>query len=217
PLSYCSLVLAAWRGDEATAVTLIDSRTQAGKANGEGRVMGLAGYTTAVLYNGLARYELALEAARRGAEHDDLELTGFALAELVEAGARAGAPDVAADAFERLQLRTSPAGTDWARGIEARSRALSSDGNSAETDYRTAIEYLKRSGIAIHEARAHLVFGEWLRRENRRQDARQHLRTAYEMLSAFGAAAFAERARRELVATGETVHKRSPGARDLLT
>ena len=124
---------------------------------------------------------------------------------------------MAADALERLQLRTSPAGTDWARGIEARSRALSSDGNSAETDYRTAIEHLKRSGIAIHEARAHLVFGEWLRRENRRQDARQHLRTAYEMLSAFGAAAFAERARRELVATGETVHKRSPGARDLLT
>src|SRR5690606_33250217 len=102
PLSYCSLVLAAWRGDEAAAVTLIDSRTQAAKANGEGRVMGLAGYTTAVLYNGLARYELALEAARRGAEHDDLELTGFALAELVEAGARAGAPDVAADALERL-------------------------------------------------------------------------------------------------------------------
>lgn len=217
PLTYTSLVLAAWRGDEPSAKPLFDTRASVATANGEGRVIGLTGYTTAVLYNGLARYDLALAAAQRGAQHDDLELCGFTLVELVEAAIRAGALDVAIDAFERLQLRTEPADSDWARGMAARSRALLAQGREAEAEYLAAIEHLKRSGIAIHEARAHLLYGEWLRRENRRQDARTHLRAAYEMLGGFGAEAFADRARRELVATGETVHKRALGQRDQLT
>lgn len=217
PLRYCSLVLAAWLGDEASAKPLIDERATSATANGEGRVIGLAGYTTAVLYNGLARYELALAAARKAVQHDDLELCGFALVELVEAGVRSGEPAVAADALRRLLQRTEPAGTDWARGIEARSRALLAEGPEAEEHYEAAIEHLGRSGIAIHEARARLLYGEWLRRENRRQDAREHLRQALEMFRDFGAQSFAERARRELVATGETVHKRTLDDRDSLT
>lgn len=217
PLLYCSLVLAAWRGDEQEALPMIEARTDVANADGEGRVMGLAGYTMAVLYNGLGRYDLALDAARRGVAHDDLELTGFALAELIEAGTRAGATADAADAFERLEQRTGPAGTDWARGIEARSRALLSEGKAAESNYQAAVDHLERSGISVHTARAHLLYGEWLRRENRRQEAREHLRLAFEMLGGFGAEAFAERARRELVATGEKVAKRTPETRDLLT
>ena len=217
PLRYCSLVLAAWRGDEDRALAVIEARTKVANADGEGRVLGLAGYTTAVIYNGLGRYDLALEAARRAAEHDDLELCGFSLIELVEAAARAGARDVAAAALDRLEQRTGPAGTDWAHGVAARSRALLSEGEAAEADYQMAVEQLAHSGIAIHEARAHLLYGEWLRRENRRQDARRHLRVAYDLLSDFGADAFAERARRELLATGETVYRRSPEMRDLLT
>ncbi len=117
----------------------------------------------------------------------------------------------------QLEERTRAAGTDWALGIEARSRALLSDGSAAESLYREAIERLERSRIAVHLARAHLVYGEWLRRENRRLDARAQLRIAYEMLSHIGAEAFAERARRELSATGETVHKRTGETRDVLT
>lgn len=217
PLRYCSLVLAAWRGDEASAKPLIESRAAAATANGEGRVIGLAGYTTAVLYNALGRNDLALDAARVGAEHDDLELCGFSLVELVEAAVRTGAHELAAEALARLRLRTDPAGTDWAQGIAAGSQALLAVGREAEDHYRLAIDLLERSGIAIHEARAHLTYGEWLRRENRRQDAREHLRIAYQMFGGFGAEAFAERARRELIATGETVHKRSQSTRDLLT
>ena len=217
PLRYTSLVLAAWRGDESVATPLIESRVADAFAAGEGRVIGLAGYTKAVLYNGLGRYQAALEAARAGSEHDDLELSGFTLVELVEAAARAGAHDEAREAFQRLEGRTQPAATEWGLGVEARSRALVSTGAAAETLYLEAIERLARSGIAIHHARAHLVYGEWLRRENRRVDAREHLRTAHEMLADFGAKAFAERARRELVATGETVRARSVAGRDTLT
>lgn len=217
PLRYCSLVLAAWRGDESAARSLIEARAKNASASGEGRVIGLAGLTTAVLYNGLARYDLALQAAREGAEHDDLELTGFALVELIEAAIRSDELGVAAEALARLRLRTDPAGTDWANGVAARSQALLLEGAEAEAHYQAAIEHLERSGVTIYQARAHLVYGEWLRRENRRRDARKQLRLAYEMLNGFGADGFAERARRELVATGETVHKRSLDTRDLLT
>lgn len=217
PLRYCSLVLAAWRGDESVAKPLIEARANSAEANGEGRVIGLVGLTNAVLYNGLARYDLAMEAAREAVAHDDLELTGFALVELIEAAVRSGEFGLAADALARLRLRTEPAGTDWARGVAARSQALLSEGVEAEAFYLTAVEHLERSGIAIYQARAHLLYGEWLRRENRRQDAREQLRLAFEMLSDCGAEAFADRARRELTATGETVHKRTLDSRDLLT
>ena len=216
-LRYTSLVLVAWRGREGEALKLIDASVRDATARGEGRAVTLAAYATAVLYNGLGLYEAALAAAQQACEHDDLGLFGWALIELVEAGARSGAHDVAAAALRPLEERTRAAGTDWALGIEARSRALLSDGPAAESLYREAIDRLERTRIVVHLARAHLVYGEWLRRENRRLDAREQLRVAYEMLSRIGAEAFAERARRELMATGETVRKRTVETRDVLT
>jgi DNA-binding CsgD family transcriptional regulator len=217
PLSYTSLVLAAWRGEEARALTLIKAGVQAARARGEGRMIGLAEYATAVLYNGLGRYEAAVTASQRACDHEDLGLLGWALIELVEAAARTGAGDVAAEALHRLEERTRAAGTNWSLGSAARSRALLSRGQAAETLYREAIDRLARSRIAVNLARAHLVYGEWLRRENRRVDAREHLRAAHEMFMRFGAEAFAERARRELLATGETVRKRMIDTREALT
>jgi DNA-binding CsgD family transcriptional regulator len=174
-------------------------------------------YITAVLYNGLARYEAALAGARQACDHDDLCFFGWSLVELVEAAARSGAHDVAADALRQLDERARAAGTDWALGTLARSSALLRDGRSADALYREALERLERCRIVVHLARAHLVYGEWLRRENRRVDAREQLRIAYEMLGRVGAEAFAERARGELLATGETVRKRTVESRDVLT
>jgi DNA-binding CsgD family transcriptional regulator len=216
-LRYASLILAAWRGDEARALELIAAGVQDATARGEGRALGLAGYATAVLYNGLGGYEAALAGARRACEHEDLGFFGWSLAELVEAGAHSGASDEACTALRQLGERTRAAGSEWALGIQARSRALLSDGPAADTLYREAIDRLGRSRIAVHLARAHLVYGEWLRREQRRTDAREHLRTAHDMFGRFGAAAFAERARRELQATGETVRKRTTDTRYALT
>jgi DNA-binding CsgD family transcriptional regulator len=167
--------------------------------------------------NGLGLYEPALAAAQQACEHDDRGLFGWALIELVEAGARSGARELAAAALRPLEERTRAAGTDWALGVAARSRALLSDGPAAEPLYCEAIERLERSRIPVHLARAHLVYGEWLRREHRRVDARDQLRAAHEMFASMGAEAFAERARRELLATGETVRKRTVESRDILT
>jgi DNA-binding CsgD family transcriptional regulator len=217
PLSYTSLVLVAWRGEEARALELIEVGVQEATARGEGRAIGLAGYVTAVLYNGLGRYVTALAGAQRACEHEDLGFFGWSLVELVEAGARCGAHDEAVAALQLLEERTRASGSDWALGIRARSRALLSAGRAAESLYREAIERLERSRIAVHLARAHLAYGEWLRRENRRLDAREQLRTAHQMLSQMGAEAFAERARRELLATGESARKRTIETRDVLT
>jgi DNA-binding CsgD family transcriptional regulator len=170
-----------------------------------------------VLYNSLGRYEEALAAAQRATEHEDLGVFGWALVELVEAGVRSGTREVAASAFDRLSERTHASATDWALGIEARSRALLSDSQSAGPLYWEAIERLARSRIALHLARAHLLYGEWLRRERRRTDAREQLRTAHEMFITMGADGFAERTRRELQATGETARKRSVETRSELT
>jgi DNA-binding CsgD family transcriptional regulator len=217
PLGYGALLLAAWRGDGADASELIQDNAEWATTWGEGRAIGLSQYVTAVLYNGLGRYETALDSAERACEYDDLAVFGFSLVELVEAGVRGGAPDAAATALRRLEERAVASGTDWALGVLARSRALLSDGEAAELSYLEAIERLSRSRIAVHLARAHLVYGEWLRRENRRVDAREQLRTAHEMLHRFGATAFAERARRELLATGESVRQRTIEARLVLT
>jgi DNA-binding CsgD family transcriptional regulator len=170
-----------------------------------------------MLYNGLGRYEEALAAAQQADDHEDLGLIGWVLAELVEAAARSDNRDIAAPALRRLQERTGAAGTDWALGIQARSRALLSDGDQADALYREAIERLASSRLALYRARAELVYGEWLRRENRRVDARDHLRTAHDQFAVMGAEAFAERARRELLATGETVRKRTAETIDDLT
>jgi DNA-binding CsgD family transcriptional regulator len=217
PLRYTALLLAAWRGNEGRALKLIDVSVRDATVRGEGRAIGLAGYVTAVLFNGLGRYDAALAGAQSGCEQDDLGFFGWSLIELIEAAVRCGAHDAAAAALLRLEERTRASGTDWALGSEARSRALLSDGAAADALYREAIDRLARSRIAVHLARAHLLYGEWLRRENRRLDAREQLRVAYEMLSRIGAEAFAERAHRELVATGETVRKRSIETRDVLT
>lgn len=207
-LRYTSLVLAAWRGEETPALELIESGIRDATVRGEGRVVALAEYATAVLYNGLGRYDAALAAAHRACEHDDLGLYAWAATELVEAAARSDQPDVAAVALEALAERTHASGTEWALGIEARSRALLLDGPAAEALYRESVERLARTRIAIHLARAQLLYGEWLRRENRRRDAREQLHRCHDMFRDVGATAFAERARRELTATGETVRKR---------
>jgi DNA-binding CsgD family transcriptional regulator/tetratricopeptide (TPR) repeat protein len=217
PLPYASLVLVAWRGAEAQALELIEVALRDASARGEGRVLAMAGYAAGVLYNGLGRYDAALESAARGSEHEDLGWVGWSLAELVEAGTRSGRREVAASALCRLEERTRAAGTDWALGILARARALTSERDAADALYREAIERLERTRIRVELARARLLYGEWLRRENRRVDAREQLRTAHEMLSRIGAEAFAERARRELLAAGETAPKRTVETRDVLT
>ncbi|HEX6657268.1 MAG TPA: LuxR C-terminal-related transcriptional regulator, partial [Ilumatobacter sp.] len=142
---------------------------------------------------------------------------GLALVELIEAAVRSGADDASAVALRELEQRTVPSGTDWALGMLARSRALVQRGEAAESLYQEAISRLERTRIAVDLARAHLLYGEWLRREGRRVDARAQLRVAHEMFSGFGAEAFADRARAELSATGETARKRSVESQDVLT
>jgi len=177
-----------------------------------------AHWASAVLYNGLARYEEAARSARQATSNTvGYWVSEWALPELVEAATRAGDMELARDALERLAETTQPAGTDFALGIEARARALLSDGAAADNLYRQAIDRLGRTQLRPELARAHLLYGEWLRREGRRVDGREQLRTAYDQFTAIGMEAFAERAGRELVATGEKVSKRSPGTREELT
>ena len=217
PLRYAALLLRVWRGQEAEASALIQAAAPGRNRQGRGTSHRWTGYLTAVLYNGLGRYQAALASAQRACEHEFLGAYGFSLVELIEAGARSDAREVAAAALRQLEERAGASGTDWALGVLARSAALLADGRAADSLYREAIDRLARSRIAVHLARAHLVYGEWLRRENRRRDAREHLRTAFEMLHRFGAEAFAERARRELLATGESVHQRTIEVREVLT
>ncbi|SDU68559.1 helix-turn-helix transcriptional regulator [Jiangella alkaliphila] len=217
PLRYTPILLAAWRGDETAARAAIDAAVHEAEARGEGRALGLAGYATAVLDNGLGHYGAALAAARTACDYEDLGFYGWSLAELVEAAVRAGAPAEAGAALELLLERAGSSGTDWALGVGARSAALLADGERADALYREAIERLGRSRAAVQQARARLLYGEWLRRENRRASAREQLRAAHETFARIGAEAFAERARRELQATGETVHRRSTGSGLALT
>ena len=190
-LRYTSLMLAAWRGEETRTLDLIEADVQHATARGEGRALGLAWYATAVLYNGLGGYEAALAGARRACEHEDLGFFGWSLAELVEAGARSGASDEASTALR--QQATQPGRRVGAGGdqLKCQNTALLSDGPAADALYREAIDRLGRSRIAVHLARAHLVYGEWLRREQRRVEAREHLRAAHDMFGRFGAAVFA--------------------------
>ena len=172
----------------------------------------------AVRYNGLGRYDEALAAAERGAEDPrGLGTPMWLLADLVEAAARAGKPERAAGPLERLAEIAEANGTDWALGFLARSRALLTEGEAAERLYREAVERVGRTRIRVAHGRTLLVYGEWLRRENRRVDAREQLRAAHTMLSEIGMEVFAERARRELLATGETVRKRTVETLDDLT
>jgi DNA-binding CsgD family transcriptional regulator len=217
PLKYASLMLAAWRGNEADGLKLIEAGRLEATARGEGMGLGVIEWATALIGNGCGRYADALEAAQRGCEHEDVGLYAWCLAELIEAGARTGATGAASAALDRLTDRTRASGTDWALGIEAGSRALLSDTRHAEPLYREAIDRLARGRGVVHLARARLQYGEWLRRENRRVDAREQLRAAHELFSDIGAEGFAERARHELLATGETVRKRTDDVRGVLT
>ena len=207
------LLLAAWRGREILTSGLIAATLEEAGADDVEPATALTEYAKAVLFNGLGWYEDAAVAAQRACAQADLDL--WARLELVEAGARSDARALAADAVRHLEERARR--HDWALGVWARSAALLSDGTAAETLYREAIDRLDRDQVALHRARAQLVYGEWLRRENRRLDAREQLRAALGTLGEVGAEGFAERARRELLATGETARRRSDDTRDVLT
>ncbi len=216
-LPYVPLQLAAWRGQASTAAQLIDAMTSGAASRGEGCAITVAEYATAILYNGLGQYTLALEAATKAAASDDIVTSSWALSELVEAASRAGEMDIAHAAADRLSEQAGASGTAWARGTDARSGALVAEGAVAEELYGHAIERLGQCRMTAHLARAHLAYGEWLRRENRRVDAREQLRAAYDIFAPMGAEGFADRARRELLATGEKVRKRREDTRDELT
>jgi DNA-binding CsgD family transcriptional regulator len=205
---YGAVGLVALRGREPEAISLIDESRKDVTRRGEGIGLSVLDWAQAVLYNGLGRYEEALAAALRVAEHPhDLSTSNWGMVELIEAAVRAGTPELAADARSRLTEMARVSGTDWALGITARSEALLAEDQRAEDLYIEAADRLGRSGMAVDLARAHLLYGEWLRRQRRRLDARRELRAAYELFSAFGMEAFADRAARELLATGEHARK----------
>jgi DNA-binding CsgD family transcriptional regulator len=215
---YSAVAVAALRGNEAEASALIEAILQDVSLRGEGIGITIVEWANAVLGNGLGRYSKALVAAQRAAENPwELAFLNWALVELVEAAARSGASEAAASAYRRLAERTAASGTDWALGIEARCQALLSDGSAADELYRKAIDRLGRTRLRLELARARLLYGEWLRRERRRRDARDQLRTAYEMFDSMGMQAFAARARAELRATGERARPRGPAAAEVLT
>ena len=215
---YARLMLAAWQGKEAEAIALIDATRQEVSARGEAYALDFANWASAVLYNGLGRPEEARPAAERASEHlGNPVIASWGLVELISAALESGRSELAADALDRLSGITRVSATDWARGIEVRSRALLSEGDLAESLYREAIERLGRTHVRTELARAHVFYGEWLRKEGRRADAREQLRTAHEMFTRMGAEAFAGRAGRELLATGERARKRTVETREDLT
>jgi DNA-binding CsgD family transcriptional regulator len=214
---YTALRIASLQGREAEASALIEGAIGQAAAGGPRLVATQAHWAAAVLYNGLARYDAAASSAQQASNTIEPCVSMWALVELVEAAARAGETSRAREALERLTETTRPCGTNFALGIEARSRALLIDNARAEESFRESVDRLGRTRFRSEFARAHLVYGEWLRRSGRRIDAREQLRTAYEMFATMGMEAFAERARRELVATGETVRKRSVATQDELT
>jgi len=214
---YGATRLAALRGREREAAPLIETTITDAVAGGRGHVVRFTTWASATLYNGLGWYQQALGAAQEADAQPEDWSRELYLYELVEAAARCGQPAVASEGLDKLSETTRALGTDWPLGIEARCRALVSGSAVAEDLYREAIDRLGRTPMRIELARAHLLFGVWLRRENRRVDARQHLRIAHESLVAMGAEGFAERAGRELAATGEKVRKRRAETRDELT
>jgi DNA-binding CsgD family transcriptional regulator len=207
---YGALQLAAWQGHEATIQTLIDAITKEVTSRGEGIGLTVVDWTCALVGNSRGRYVEALGAAEDASkESRELSVSARALVELIEAASRTGNAALATNALTRLSASTRASSTDWALGVEARCRALLSDGQAADDLYLEAMERLGRTRVKVEHARSHLLYGEWLRRGRRRMDAREHLRTAYDLFNTMGLDAFAERARRELRATGETARKRT--------
>jgi DNA-binding CsgD family transcriptional regulator len=215
---YGAVGLIAVRGHEAEAVSLIDRSRVDVTRRGEGIGLSVLDWAEAVLYNGLGRYEQARAAALRVTEHrHDLSASNWGLAELIEAAVRAGTPEQAAEAHRRLVEMARVSGTEWVLGLAARSGALLTEGRRAEDLYAEATDRLGRCRMAVDLARAHLLYGEWLRRERRRLDARKQLQLAHDLFSDFGMDAFAARARIELEATGEHARKRTVDTIDQLT
>ncbi|MDQ4114206.1 MAG: LuxR family transcriptional regulator [Actinomycetota bacterium] len=217
PHPASAVILAAYRGREEEATAAIDAALSYARASGVGWNLGVAAYSRAVLSNGLGRYREALAAAQEAVEFEDLAVMQWALAELVEAAARSGADDVAAAGRDRLVARTSVVDSPWARGTAAYVDALTDTTGEVEKHYRTAIDELTSAGMTLPAARAQLLLGEWLRRENRRTEGRQQLQAAHELFASIGAEAFAERAARELAATGGVARTRTRGAEVDLT
>jgi DNA-binding CsgD family transcriptional regulator len=217
PPAGFAVLLAAWRGERERTEALRVAMIEAGTARGEGFAVEVAEWAGAVLHNGLGEYAEAAAAAQRAYEHDGLGFGVWVLPELIEAAVRSGDSSSANVAFARLAERSRTSTTAWARGVEAAARALIAEGPEAEELYAEAIERLGRSRVIVLHARAELNYGEWLRREGRRVDAREQLKAAHVAFEAMGAHGFAERARRELLATGETVRKRTDDTRDDLT
>jgi DNA-binding CsgD family transcriptional regulator len=217
PAKYHSLNFAAWRGIPADAVPLIEAAYADGIARGEGRLIGVSRFTAAVLFNGLGRYDEALAAARECCEYEDLGFHSWCLFELIEAATHLGDRESAASTLPRFEERAGSGGTDWGLGAVAAAQALLAPNEAAEDLFVEAIDRLGSANIVLHLARTRLSYGEWLRRVNRRLDARRQLSTAFEMFTQMGAQGFAERARRELSATGEKVRKQQVGSGDQLT
>lgn len=216
PLRYQSLALDAWQGDPAD-LDAIRAGAEAAAACGEGRVLGLARYATAVLCNGLGRYEEAFVAAGQACEYEDLGLYGWYLTEMIEAATRVGNTEAAREALDRLTARMAVSDTDWALGTLAGAQALVADDGDAEAFYLDAIDRLGRTRVRIHHARAHLRYGEWLRRQRRRSAAHDHLTAAHHMFTRFGARAFAERAGRELMVKGKKASRQPVAGGEYLT
>ncbi len=208
PVALAVMMIETWRGREHQASELIEAISQASAASGLGLMVDYCVYVRSVLYNGLGRHDAARDAAQRAFERKPVGYGPLVVSELAEAAARTGDVELVRAALEWVSERARVTPTEWALGIEARTRALLSNREAADSCYRESINHLGRTRMRAELARAHLLYGEWLRRENRRVDAREQLRTAHEMLDAMGMEAFAERARRELLATGETVRKR---------
>jgi DNA-binding CsgD family transcriptional regulator len=215
---YAAVVLECFRGREAEASGLIDVEMRKASAAGQGYGIQVCQWVSAVMHIALGRYETALAEARQASEEaPELWTSGWALAEVIEAATRTGKARVASEALERLAEATSVGENDWGLGVLARSRALLCEGEPAESSYREAIERFSRIQLRPELARAHLVYGEWLRRERRRMDARAQLRAAHDQFTSIGMEAFGERARLELEATGERARKRIVQTRDGLT
>jgi DNA-binding CsgD family transcriptional regulator len=204
PVTNAAMMLAAWQGREQEASELIDATIQMATERGTGILVRFAACASAVLSNGLGHHDAARDAAQRVFQCDYLGYGHLVVPELAEAAAKTGNAALVQAALDWLSERTRVAPTEWSLGIEARVRALLSDGDAADRWYRESIKYLGQTRIRAQLARSHLLYGEWLRRQRRRTEAREQLRTAHQMLDAMGMAAFAERARRELRATGET-------------
>jgi DNA-binding CsgD family transcriptional regulator len=216
--AYGPLWLAALRGRDAEVSYLVDTAVSEAVARGEGFALADAELVRAILYNGLGRYEAAVLVFGPGGERSyDVNTPPRAVAEVIEAAVRCGRYELASGPLDRLAVMARASGTDWVLGIEARSRALLSEGGGAEDLYREAIERLAHTRLRLELARAHLLYGEWLRRERRRVDAREQLRTALEMFSSMGTEAFAGRVERELLASGEHLRKRNAPTQDELT